>query len=558
MTTRVSPSRLRPASLLPAAFLFLLLAAPAACDAGPVDDVRELLSPFNRPNSTDATALKRFETSLNRSLDGLRSAGDLTRALLLPEWGNVVPDASLADVLQTAEQKLTAKFKKATEGELRSKDPARQAAMATLLGESATTVRQQGRPGSAAVFHAHVSLVGELTKSGEASVRTAAAAALGRFGSKASVTPLAGLLRDEKQVTVRRAAAGALAEAMQTAARPMPFGGRAPTPYAIDPDEELFATAEAAIPAAGGGLGDADPAVRRLCLQTIHEAATGLSDRLVVPATPLPEQERPGLAEARKRLLPLARTVAGQTAAVAKQVNDADLPALIQANRTLEAIADARVRLQRLAALSGAEDDPLHEGLRGAVPALKKNLTHKEVRARLASLYVLEALAGDATDAVDDLRKSLKDDNAYVRWAAVRAFGKMAPKGAEGIPDLASRLEDGNRDVRTTAAMVLARHGAAAKEAVPALGKALKHDESRLRTLAAEALGAIGPGAKDAAEALAAALADPEAEVRRTAAGALGKVGATGAAVHEALRKALSDPDADVRRAASEALLSGK
>jgi HEAT repeat protein len=246
---------------------------------------------------------------------------------------------------------------------------------------------------------------------------------------------------------------------------------------------------------------------------------------------------------------------------LARRLENADLGALLAANEALEAIAEARLRSR---ILRGSEKSPkekpidelLAEGLRSALPGLAKELSNKEVRVRLAALYVLETLETEASPAVASVVLALKDSNSFVRWAAVRTLDRAGPlEASKAVPGLAGMIDDRSGDVRGSALHALARYGPAGKAAVPALARALAAPDAETRVLSAQALGAIGPDAAPAVLALTKALAAPETEARAAAAQALGKIGPAALSATAALQKALNDPDRDVRDAATGALL---
>jgi HEAT repeat protein len=352
--------------------------------------------------------------------------------------------------------------------------------------------------------------------------------------------------------------------------------------------EEVVAVAQAALPLAGRGIADKDPLTRRASLEVIQAAATGLTDLIVDPSLMVRSEEElppPGrkltldeqqvvdkvskaLREEWQAVLPLVRALVDQTAPVTRALADSDQAVCQTACEALETLAATRLRLNRQAVAAarfsqpGAKeklfDDLLQPALRGAVPGLVSLLSHKEVPLRLAALYVLETLEGEAAPATDALIKALQDENPFVRWGAVRALGKIAPIGADkAVVPLAKLLDDDNGDVRITTVAALTQFGPAAKTAAPALGKvATGAEEPEMRVAALQALAAIGPDAQPAVADMAKALTASEKNVRTAAAEALGKLGPSAKGARDALLKALNDPDAEVRLAAGEALLN--
>ena len=256
-------------------------------------------------------------------------------------------------------------------------------------------------------------------------------------------------------------------------------------------------------------------------------------------------------------------------------LDDADLKVCLAAHQVLEGAAAMRRRLREIirqprgivpepGVLDGpppekrpAEDAKLLDGILAAVPALKRSLgNEKEVRVRLAALYVLETLDDSAEKAVDEVTKVLNDKNGFVRWGAVRVLNNMAPRQAEiAVPALAGTLTDGNKTVRLAATQALRRYGPQASAAMRPLMMTIGDSEPQVRIAVINALAAIGPSAHPSVSAVVPALMDEQPAVREAAAQALGQLGPLNAEAKKALSKALEDSEASVRQAASETLL---
>jgi HEAT repeat protein len=309
------------------------------------------------------------------------------------------------------------------------------------------------------------------------------------------------------------------------------------------------------------------------CLEALQAAAKGVNSHIgqhadteavPVPGKPLPAGDlntqtafwgeiRPVANAFGQVVRPLLPLLASETSA-----------RRVRGCQALEAIAATRARMVQAAggaaplarALGGK--DPLLPGLAGAVPDLIKCVAdQKDVKVRLAGLYVLEELGPEAAPAAAATAKALGDDDSFVRWGAARVLGKMAPAGAaEAVPALAVRVGDENGDVRITALAALERYGPAAMPAVGEVSQALKKGDEATRLWAVRVLAAVGPGGKaKTREPLIAALSAKSVGIRRIAAGALAGFDKPDEATKAALRAALADEDAQVRRTASEALL---
>ena len=320
----------------------------------------------------------------------------------------------------------------------------------------------------------------------------------------------------------------------------------------------------------GQGAKDDDPTVRRLCLAALGSTLEdfGFCCKLDLENKFLAGERlmsRDAI-EKEKAFAEFLRFLKGslqalnQELAVAREaLKDDDLAVCLSAYKTIENAATVRLLLRNRALLEPVikeKKDPFNEPIK-AVPALIKSLQHKELRVRLAALYVLETLTTDAAPAASALAAVLKDDNRFVRWGAARALRNMAPAGAANdiVTALAVMLTDDSPDVRNTAAVALTRYGPAAKGAVADLSKAFENGDEKMQLLAARALAAMGKEAKPAELILVAALANKQPAIRAAAATALGRLGTLTKESRTSLTKALADKDSTVQRAAAGALL---
>jgi HEAT repeat protein len=373
-----------------------------------------------------------------------------------------------------------------------------------------------------------------LLRDEEAKVRAAAARAVVAIdpGTKQTLVDQKGLLKPEREVVERRAAAQGLKRMVAS------LEGR-------QPDQTQTFRAEL-VAAAGLGLFDKkDANVRLLCLETIQQALQRSDQQANTSRT-------------------LAMAVNKQTPAVVALLEDADLKVCLAAHQVLEGIAAERRNLRGATIASRDEKGPADQTKRldailVALPKLKGNLAkEKQLRVRLAALYVLETLGDEAAGVVDEVTKIAEDQNGFVRWGAVRVLHNMAQEQAEkAVPALARRLTDDNKTVRLAAAQALARYGRQAKPAVKALEMALGDSEPQVRLAATNALAAIGPPARQASDAIIKLLLDTEQkpELRSAAAKALGRFGSLQESAKKTLTQALDDHDFSVRQAASETLL---
>jgi hypothetical protein len=565
---------------------------------------------FNRENPVEMRKeIGRRKELLEKHAAAVTRLGDMRRALLLPGWTRDEFDqqpgeVDLGKVYREIWGTLADRLTKALRSRLAAKDDAGQRlAAVTFLAEMASDERKAEHGGLAdpggmprgirqgwSVIRFTPRMAADLrellAKDKDANMCATAARAVVEIAPTVAATldALKPLLKSERKIVERRAAAEGLGRMFGILAAPSQGEDFPPRP-GIAPPQRINQVGSRVVSAAGSGLGDKDAAIRRICLETIQQAVQHIQNVLGN------NRHQESLAVYR----PLAGAVNEQMAAVVGLLSDGDLAVRLSAHQVLENLAGAQRGLQRLSEPSlpppgevplprpetgergkgrpkaipdnkGANEglprpEPIAEpfnfkGIVKALPALKKNLADDEVRIRLASLYVLETLAGAAAPAVEEVAKALKDKNGFVRWGAARVLNNMAPLASDkAVPALAEALADDNKTVRLTVVAALQRYGAEATVAVKPLAKALGDAEPRVRIGALDALAALGANARPAAGAVVQALKDKTPEVRAAAAKALGGLGRLDAETVKALRNALSDPEAAVRQAASDALL---
>jgi HEAT repeat protein len=505
---------------------------------------------------------------LKQRVAAVRTLPDLRRALLLDAWRDDDPDMKLAAVHKAARADLARRFAQAVRAVLQTGDPTSRRAVADMIADIGATAR--GIDTRAGLMREFAPDLAAALKQPDPAVRQAAARALGQINPDPAVAvpALSGLL-STGSVADRTAAAAALGNLVRAALLNYNPGDQRRTTTGVDVSPaELVALDRAVLPVAGRTLRDPSPAVRRQGSETVHQVATAVG-QLVGDPPELGEElvePRRVLKEEQAFLAPLLTVLNEQLPGLAGILGDADLSVCLAANEALEAVADVRQRLLgRAAAIARqigekpAPDDPLRDGLRTALRPLAEELSHRNVRVRLAALYVVESLEAEAAPLAAGVVGTLRDEDAFVRWAAARALGRMAPHGADkAVPELARLLDDANGDVRSTAVAALERYGPAAKAAVPELRRALGRKDAVLRVAILHVLQAVGKEARPAVPEVLTALTAPEVSVRVAAARVLGRAGAADRETEEALRRALDDADADVRQAAADALLTGK
>lgn len=564
-----------------------LVPTPASAQTIPTDPVLALQETLSAPLGSRPTAitLEARKKILLARVARVTAPADRMRALVLGAWwdGNGpmlrhAPETAqriLTD-RQGARAQLGAQMLEGVRALLDRGEPDRKLALVLLVGRAATTEvellqRQQSpmgpggmdpRSGHAPVF---VGLRPDLLRLHEATtdgrLRRAILPVLARLQTPPK--QIAGIIERgllNKDLADRRAAVKVLEELLR------------PTRIRLREEsiEEKVARLSALIPLAGKYATDLEVTVRRNCLLALGHAGTELFTELrhLMPGPdaprPLPGDDPEELAaykaerqELYDKIRPAVVALERGVPAAAKALGDEDPTACLAAHKAVENAATARLELARWAEW-GMDTRPKTDltAPRKAVSALARSLAHRDVRIRLAALYVLETLTRDAADAVEALVKALGDENAYVRWGAARALRNLAPLAArKAVPGLAGVLGDDNPDVRKTAVLALERYGPEGKAAVPALTRAFEKGDPALRVFLLRALGALGQEARPAAGVLVRALTDATPAIRRAAATALGRLGKLDPRDRKALIDALDDGDAEVRSAAAAALL---
>jgi HEAT repeat protein len=381
--------------------------------------------------------------------------------------------------------------------------------------------------------------------SGPLEVRPVAAAALAQMDVDSNVAvPALSKLLDSKDMPLRMAGASGLATFMRTCS----LQSKTRSPRAAYPNRnDPLRVADAVVLATGRWLDDPEPAIRRLSMDAVEQAAGALCRRVLEPPAPLIDPEPNGgaarLEKERAELLPLILALKDQALGLIGGLSDSDPQVRLSARRALESVAIARYELARrgpptpaLPLMGGgstgtaptvqtAASDPLLDALGAPMATLATGAYHPDVHVRLAVIDILETLGPAATPAARALVRALTDPDRFVRWAGARTLGKIAPAEAESVvPALARLLGDPDLDVRLAAAAALERYGPAARTALPDLIAVLKAQDAELRLSAIRALRSIGLEARAAIPALNAAASDLDPRVRQLAVELLGKL----------------------------------
>jgi HEAT repeat protein len=152
-----------------------------------------------------------------------------------------------------------------------------------------------------------------------------------------------------------------------------------------------------------------------------------------------------------------------------------------------------------------------------AVPALTDLLENKETPPNLLP-SIIQALARAGPDGAPELVKALSHDNQMVRAQALGQLGQMGPAGKAAVPKLAELAKGGEANVRLQALSALWQIGPDARPAVPALVENLKDPNAAVVNQTLLALRYIQPDPKTVIPALQDLLKSNNAVQRATAA----------------------------------------
>ncbi|HSA54377.1 MAG TPA: M56 family metallopeptidase, partial [Gemmatimonadaceae bacterium] len=326
-----------------------------------------------------------------------------------------------------------------------------------------------------------------------ASVRQAAAEALGAARDSIAVRALIEVLRSDESAMVRRSAAWALGELSDAAAVPA-------LSEALTRDRDVEVRKNAA-----SALGSIDS-----------------------------PQGTPALIQALERDAEVS--VREQAAESLASIEDqASIDALI---RALDRDDDPGVRRAVIDAIDNLE-------AARALPAVSRALRDANAEVRRAAAEALGSM--DDRDAVPALINAARDGDAEVRQAVINSLGHLSDRRA--LPVFVAGLADADVEVRRYAAQAFGNLDNV-RTAPPELIRAMDDRDAEVRHAVAHALGSIED--PDAVPALIAHIGDPNVEVRRAVVDALDDF--DDPAIVGALRTALRDTDPEVRESAAKAL----
>lgn len=542
---------------------FIGLATWAPGQPAMTDPVTRLRQALRAPYSN----LSERDRVLHARIAMLRGVVEMRQAFCLTEWRDRNADATLANVDRTHRSFVGEQFIQGMRAALQRGDLGQVAAAVDQIAEMASALQANGESLDLPRFFTNDLL--RCLREGQPPVQAAAAKALGMVEPplELALPALASALK-AKEPPTRLATVEGLTALLRPGLRLMSSNEGPARMRAVR--SEAIGTFTAIVPLLGVGLADWHPEIRRRCASMVGETTRALGRLVSEPQIDEEGTTTSSLADLRA----LAYAFRDLSPGLARALRDTDAEVRLAAQKVLEEMAVARLAWVR----TGASDDPLLQGLRGAVPALAEAVGDPEIRIRRAAIDVLEMLGPTAASAAPALTRALGDGDRFVRWSAIRALNNLGPGAAKSaIPSLARLLEDADIDVRKAAAAALDKvdpqeqllqtrlvvattpgpsGSSDIRTALPALMRSLKASDTEMRLGALRGLRTMGNDAAQALTPLREALRDPSPKVRVAAAEILGQLGPLARDASEDLRVALADNHPDVRRAAGEALIN--
>lgn len=190
-----------------------------------------------------------------------------------------------------------------------------------------------------------------------------------------------------------------------------------------------------------------------------------------------------------------------------------------------------------------------------AVPELRKALSDKSPRLRLAAVALLGELRDLSYEAVDDIAKRLRDSEPTIRETAASALGQIGKPARTAYADLVRASTDPNARVRATANETLRQFGSPEKDDVPKLLALLNKGDRDQKLALANAVEELKPSPEIRQALFTPLLNDAELSVRLFAIRVIASNGMARRSESLALLfPLLEDKSAEVRTAAIAAL----
>lgn len=579
-------------------------------------------------------ALEFREENLKKAAANLKTLSQLARALLLTDWPRSPRTAAELRQESPFDRESRRIERQVREGLAReiverakkiatSGTTVQKITTAALIGEavsSASELADEWRTLSKQLLEL-APVLEEMTKSSEAAVRDAAARSIGQFPSSPVVAArvIKRLLTSNYPESTRRAAAEAFVALSEGVSTNQP--ARASEPGVsqrenrrnkqLFPMEDLYQVVEIIIPAGGVGLVDESLAVRRLCASGFRIAADAIAFEIrQLPNPPVysTERESPYPPRERKRwsrqeidraiegnkelsrliaaLMPALRAYRDQGEALTRATLDSDATVRLEARRTFDALARARIAIRDIRELA-PKPPPKPAKVQNAAPEYYRTSTTDHATAALRRLAGQDpeqlpklprengagkdAKKADKGGPIDDKEDPIselllragraiassgfRDPNPAARRAMIEAIEALGEPAGQYIESILTLLDDPDLFVRWVTARTLGKLAPLQPErVVPALIKHLDDEDIDTRMAMIRALGEYGPRAGDAVEPLACRLGKGDPEVRITLMKALEDIGQGAAPALPALARTLRDLNPKVRGEAARVI----
>ena len=541
---------------------------------------------------------------IREALMAMKSAGEVGRTLLLPDWQGQYRDGINKDSFEATVKR----FVELARTGLQSREPLVQRQTARIIAEAGSiNSGAQNYTGSErsvsrdsmlrASFSELQKELFTLASKGSAS-QLDALYALGRVDC--SPVELGRVCRgilegknNPDDLKLRQAAADALNQRSLSVSVLARQGRFISTEETATLRQSFLQVGEQLIPVAVIGLADEERSVRMKSIDAINAITDALADSDILIRTTLDtalindQAEKVSrlqeLKAEQKSLSPLMKVLRGNIKTIAGLglLPGRTIHTRVETLAILQDYALFRKRLSDQARkIEGSDDkkallfpkelDPFpidEQGIRPIVVSLIAGLKDVEWKVRLECACAIEMIFlqsdmlelvratenGPLLGAILDLLPN--ENNVYVVLNLARVLSRIAPGQIQRIlPVVVALLAHADIDVRIQSVAVIKNFGPDAQQAVPALAAMVVEGDADFRLAVIQAIEAVGRSARPALPAVAANLKHANPQVRTASARALGRFGGLADETLAALDAASDDSSSEVRLAISEAI----
>ena len=545
------------------------------------------------------------QAKMRDALAAMRSAGEVARALLLPEWQGQYRDGVNRESFEPAVRR----FVELARDGIQSKEPIVQRQSARIIAEAGSvnsgaqsyTGAERSVSRDPFLRQSFAALQDGLFRLATEDVGSQLDAlyALGRIDcdpERLAATARAFFKQSGPEGLKRRLAAADAINQRSLSVSVLARQGRYILPEESNAIRKTFLSVGLnLLPVAVDGLSDEVRPVRLQCIDAINAITDCLADSDILIRTSIDmalidrdEVEKANrLAELRneqKSLEPLMKTLRNQIPNIASRG--------LQPGRTVHTRVDTLLILEDYAVIRkklaeqsnrmasrpikdgtvlSKELDPFpidENGIESVLMALIKGLEDQEQKVRLACASAIEMIllqpdvlervraAKESRLLVSILESLRNESSSYVVLNLTRVLARIAPGQPEAIlPVAVGLLGHMDIDIRIQALAVIKNYGAKADSAVPALSMMVVEGDADFRLAVTQAIEAVGVAAKPALTSLARNLKHANPQVRTASARALGRFGGMAEAALAALDEVSEDSSTEVRLAVSEAIV---